>query len=183
MRNMVSNVITICIVGAMGVWGQPGILDKGEIIEEAPIESGQALPAIQEKAPDTATEATIILQNSSPKSDNSELKPEDFTVKSVPPEPTRPIGQTVAGAVCTGLGGITTISSVLLIVAMASTDAPEEVYIVPGVSLGIGLGLLIPGVTLLSVAQNKWQVHRKWEQKYKIMSGKPVWGLNYTFDY
>jgi hypothetical protein len=184
MRNRAATIMVICAAGMWGVLAETGIEEKGAPAAGTQLESAQSQSGILEtNGADSTAKSKVIIENRASQKAPQVLERDDFVVKSIPPEPTRPIGKTVAGTVCTVMGGLLTFSSALITVLMAATEAPSEVYIVPVVGLGGGLGLLIPGISLLVGSQRDWEAHKAWEKKYKPISEKPVLGLRYTVNF
>jgi hypothetical protein len=184
MTNRAAIIMVICAASIWGVWAETGIEEKGEPAGGAQLESAQSKSGTQETiGSDSTAGSKVIIENRASQKAPQGLDRDDFVVKPLPLEPTRPIGKTIAGSVCTAIGGLLTISSTLITVLMAATGAPSEVYTITVVGIAGGVGLLVPGITLLAGSQRDWDTHKAWEKKYKPVSEKPVLGLRYTFDF
>ena len=136
--------------------------------------TGRYSPIIEETVGETETRETY-----------SPAQQEKVSLlETIPEPPTKPIAQTIIGAILTGSGGLVLILDFVLVGLENSAYGEIRPSDKPMIVLYAiaGGAQLISGITLLSVAMPKWKVYNEWEAKYqnKSMNG---FQLNLTLEF
>lgn len=105
-------------------------------------------------------------------------------LETIPEPPTKPIAQTVVGAILTGSGCLVLILDFVLIGLENATygeirPSDKPMIIIYAVAGGAEL---ISGIALLSVATPKWKEYNEWEAKYKHRSMNTL-KIKFTFNF
>ncbi len=147
-------------------------------------------PGYEENAERTDTlKTTVPVQKSIEETDtldaSSPVQQEKINLlQTIPEPPTRPIAQTIIGAVLTGSGGLILILDFVLIGlgnAAYGEIRPQDKPSIIVYAVGGGIEV-ISGIALLSVAIPKWKNYNEWEAKYQNISMNSL-KINITFSF